>query len=320
MTDLIEYLAMSNKFEISLGVVGMSEGNGHPFSFSSIINGYESDGYKKSKWDVIHSYLRTRDESEFGFPGVEVTHGWTQNTDTTEILCQASNIPHPSSDLSELIESVDAILLARDDFESRRRIAHRILETDKPLFIDKPLATNLADLNKFVPYLASGKLMSCSGFRYARELDILRNSLNRRGTLQLINGVVVNDWERYGVHLVDAVLNTISSEVVAVSPHDAGHDSLNLLLSDDSVFNIDMISNEKNLFQLSFYTDKEHFFVELQDNFTAFRRLLFHFLRQVKTGQPSIPPVDTINVVKIIIAGRLSLKKDKKIYIDELNY
>jgi len=309
---------MSEKSAISLGVVGMSEGNGHPFSFSSIVNGYDSHGYNKSEWDVIHSYLRTRDDSEFGFPGVEVTHAWTQDADTTEILCQASNIPHASRDISELILNVDAILLARDDVESHRSIGHHILQTGKPVFIDKPLATSLDDLAKFVPYLASGKLMSCSGFRFAYELDVLKDSINRQGVLQLINGVVVNDWERYGIHLVDAVLNTVSSDVVAVSPHDANHDSLSLQLSDDSIFNIDTIPHGKNIFQLSFYTDKRHMSVELRDNFSAFRRLLFHFLRQVETGRPAIPPAETINVVKSIIAGRMALNENKKVYIKNL--
>ena len=29
---------------VRVGMIGMSEGNGHPFSFSAIINGYDDDG------------------------------------------------------------------------------------------------------------------------------------------------------------------------------------------------------------------------------------------------------------------------------------
>ncbi len=64
---------------LRLGVVGLSEGNGHPFSFSAIVNGYDDAGMAASGWPVIHDYLRLRDPSEFGGLGAQVTHAWTQS-------------------------------------------------------------------------------------------------------------------------------------------------------------------------------------------------------------------------------------------------
>ena len=32
----------------SIGIIGLSEGNGHPFSYSSIINGYSPEGLAAS--------------------------------------------------------------------------------------------------------------------------------------------------------------------------------------------------------------------------------------------------------------------------------
>lgn len=33
--------ALINKPEISLGIIGMTPGNGHPYSWSAIFNGYD---------------------------------------------------------------------------------------------------------------------------------------------------------------------------------------------------------------------------------------------------------------------------------------
>ena len=48
--------------------------------------------------------------------------------------------------------------------------------------------------------------MSCSGMRYARELDEPRADLAAYGKFKLIRGAIVLSWEKYGVHLLDAVL------------------------------------------------------------------------------------------------------------------
>ena len=51
-----------------VGVIGYSAGNGHPFSFSAIINGYSEEDFLTSGWPVINSYLKQREAEEFGFP------------------------------------------------------------------------------------------------------------------------------------------------------------------------------------------------------------------------------------------------------------
>ena len=50
----------------SIGIIGVSEGNGHPFSYSSIINGYSPEGLAASGWPGIYEYVRRRHASEFG--------------------------------------------------------------------------------------------------------------------------------------------------------------------------------------------------------------------------------------------------------------
>lgn len=303
--------------ELSLGVVGVSEGNGHPYSFSAIINGYNSSGFERSDWDVIHEYLRSKDESEFGFPNVAVTHAWTQYEDETEILCEAARIPNAAESLEALTEAVDAVVIARDDPQCHLEMAVPILETGTPVFVDKPLTTSLTELAEFEPYLRSGQLMSCSGMRYARELDGIRREFDSE-TVKLMNGVVIRDWERYGLHILDAVLHMVDTVPVTVEATPADHDSVSIEFADGSVLHVDALHDSSLMIDLAVYTDQRAETVQLQDNFTAFRRTLYHFIQQVRTGTPAIPPETTMLSIKTVAAGCRALEECDRVVIDDL--
>ena len=91
---------------IRLGIIGINEGNGHPFSFSAIINGFDHEGMKNSGWDVIYNYLKIRHASEFGFDNVQVTHVWTQDPEQTKKIAKASRIPNIVVDMMDMVSEV----------------------------------------------------------------------------------------------------------------------------------------------------------------------------------------------------------------------
>ena len=298
--------------DLDIGIVGVSPGNGHPYSFASIVNGYDTQGFKQSDWEGIHDYLRERDASEFGFPGVEITHAWTQDSDETATLCEAAQIPNAVDDLDTLYEVVDALIVARDDPGSHTRIALPALEEGLPVFVDKPLTVDRGELDTFRPYLQSGQLMSCSGLRYARELDTFRCDSDNR-ELRLVTGVTVKDWEQYSPHLLDPLLRVIDSNPTAVCPVPSPHDSVVVELSNGVPARFDAIGDGPFVLDLSLYTDETIAEVEFRDNFTAFRRTLYHFIEQIRTGTPAIPPETTINVVETVIAGMKACERGQRV-------
>ena len=89
-------------------------------------------------------------------------------------LCAACRIETACGDVSEMLGVIDALIIARDDWESHADLALPFLRSGISVFVDKPLTLNAAELDAFVPFLRSGKLMSCSGLRYAAELDSMR--------------------------------------------------------------------------------------------------------------------------------------------------
>src|SRR5690606_32730941 len=125
-----------------------------------------------------------------------------------------------------MLGAVDAVVIARDDHESHAALATPFLEAGLPVFVDKPLTLDLDELRGFAPYLRSGQLTSCSGMRFAKELDSPRAEWQEYGSVRLVRGAILNDWARYGVHLVDGVFGVTPARPVQVRPLRSPHASV----------------------------------------------------------------------------------------------
>ena len=287
-----------------LGILGVSPGNGHPFSFSAIVNGYDPERFSKAGWPVIQTYLSARNESDFGFPGVAVSHAWTQDPSITAKLCHACRIAHAVERPEDMIGNVDGVLLARDDAESHWTLASPFIEAGIPIFIDKPLTLRQNELEAFWPYLCEGRVMSCSGLRFAVELDILSSELSTIGRLRLVRGSTLNDWAKYGVHLLDAALRTTQLVPTAIRRLPVSHDSLFIETTDGIPIHIDALGAVSRLFHLEVIGEHGRTSVDLLDNFSAFKKTIAVFLDMVRSRRPVLPAVDTWRSISTIIAGQ----------------
>src|SRR5271157_929495 len=288
----------------SIGIIGMSEGNGHPFSYGSIINGYSSEGLAASGWPGIYEYVRRRHASEFGLEGWTITHAWTQYPESTKRLCAACRIPNGVADYGEFVGKVDAVIIARDDYQTHFQMAMPFLETGLPVFVDKPLSVEVSELRAFKPYLESGQLMSCSGMRYSRELDEPRADLAAYGRLKLIRGAIVLSWEKYGVHLLEAALAITPAHPVSVRMVPAEHASAVVRLDDGVLLQIDALGECARTFHVDFFGTQRAGAFDITDNFSMFRCMLWEFAQSIRTGRPAIPPDRTLEIMRVLIAGR----------------
>jgi predicted dehydrogenase len=303
----------------SFGIIGLSEGNGHPFSYSAIINGYSPEGLATSGWPGIYEYVRRRHASEFGLDGWRVTHAWTQDAESTHKLCAACNISTGVTDYREFLGKVDAVILARDDYETHFEIARPFLEVGLPVFIDKPLSMDVSELRAFKPYLETGQLMSCSGMRYSRELDEPRADLSVYGRLKLIRGAIVLSWEKYGVHLVEAILAITPAHPVSVRMQHAEHASAVVRLDDGVLVQIDALGECVRTFHVELFGTQRTAAFDITDNFSMFRRMLWQFAESIRTGQPAIPPDRTLEIMRVLIAGRMACVENREVFLSEIH-
>ena len=286
----------------NIGIIGMhDEGNGHPFSFSAIVNGYNREHFKMANWPGILNYLESKNEKDFGFDGFYITHAWTQDKKITKKLSAACKIPNIVDSPIEMLGKIDALILARDDMHAK--IALPFLKNGIPVFIDKPLTLDKEELNSFIPYLKNGTLMSTSCLRFAKELDSVRSNLSEILPVKLISATVLNGLDKYGIHMIDAIDSLGLLSVNKVKRLDANYDSFQLQSENGPEILLSCLGNVNKTFHLSIFGEKGHIHIDLHDNFSAFKRTLGYFFKMVKDKVPPIEPekvMAPINVPMLI--------------------
>src|ERR1700676_2838607 len=98
---------------IKIGILGMSPGNAHPYSWSAIINGvFDDDEITRVGYPAVSDYLQANKDT-LGLPGAEVIYVWSQNREISESIALTSNIPHIADAPEDMIGQVDAVILCR---------------------------------------------------------------------------------------------------------------------------------------------------------------------------------------------------------------
>jgi hypothetical protein len=236
----------------------------------------------------------------------------------TARLCAAARITHGVADFHEFIGQVDAVIIARDDYSTHLPIAQPFLEAGLPVFIDKPLSIDLAELRILRPYLESGQLMSCSGMRYARELDEPRANLHTYGQLKLIRGAIVLSWEKYGVHLLEAILSITTARPLSITMHPAEHSSASVRMDDGSLLQIGALGEAPPVFRVEIFGTKRIGTFDITDNFSMFRRMLWEFINAIHLRRPAIRPERTLEIMRLLIAGRISRQEGREILLHDI--
>ena len=197
---------------LKLGVIGLSPGNGHPYSWSAIFNGYDPVAMERCGFPVIPRYLEKQHFPQDTIVEAKVTHVWTQDVNLSTHIAKATHIENVVKNLRDFIGNVDAILLARDDAETHLEMARPFLEAGLPIYVDKPLALSILEAEQLIALQQyPGQLFSCSALRYAPELQLEVGQKEKIGEIRSIQAFVPKDWDKYSVHVIEPLLKLIPS-------------------------------------------------------------------------------------------------------------
>jgi hypothetical protein len=116
---------------VKIGIIGYNEGNGHPYSFSAIINGYNASIMETSPYSVIYKYLSERNKDELGIDNCKITHIWTPYPHISNNIAECTYIPNIVADYRDFAGQVDAVIIARDDVDSHFDLIKFFLVTYK---------------------------------------------------------------------------------------------------------------------------------------------------------------------------------------------
>lgn len=291
---------------LRLAVLGMIAGNGHPYSWSAIINGYDPDGMAACPYPSIIQYLEAQPFAQVRIPNAQVTHLWTDNPLEAPTVARAALIPHVVQSPEEVIGKVDAVLIATDDGCDHVRRAQPFIRAGLPIFVDKPLATVLEDLIGFVRFHEAGaRILSSSGMRYAPELDRLIRELPSLGSLRWISSVTCKTWERYGIHALEPVLRVLGPGFLSVRLETgSGIEIAHLMHRSGTQVSLPVIHDGAATFgTMHVLGAAGQAAVRFTDIYGAFRSQLISFLDFVRSGHPPHSFAETVELMAVLIAG-----------------
>ena len=297
-----------NPNKIRLAMLGMVEGNGHPYSWSAIINGdYDTEAMAQCGYPTIPQYLGAQPCNALGIDGAKVTHVWCDDPADAEKVARAARIPNIAEKPEDVIGKVDAVILPTDKGWEHLARAKPFVETGLPVFIDKPLTDREDHLRQFVRWHRQGRhVLSTSAMRYSREFAQLRQRLLEVGELRLLSTTTHKTWERYGIHALEAghpflapggwlsVVNTGTPEANGIHPRH--RDGASVVLA--AIQDLYGASGVVNLYGTDGFLS-----ARFSDTFYAFKKQLEVFVEYLRTGNAPFDFAQTIEQMKIIIAG-----------------
>lgn len=293
---------------IKLGMIGASAGNGHPYSWSAIFNGYDPREMQKCGYPVIPAYLCKQRWPEAQISGATVSSVWTQDFQLSKQIARASYIDHVSSTLDELKDRVDGVLLARDDAENHLTIAKSFLEAGKPIYIDKPIAvtkTALNDLYQVQQYV--GQIFTCSALRYSPDLILSLEDKLALGKIVDISASTPKSWEKYAIHVIEPVLKIIAandklSSTKLILNSDESR-TLNIWWESGTTTNITTLGEVQDEVKIKIKGANSSKTLIFRDTFTAFKLALQDYVDGIVYGECRSSIEFNARVVNLIEQG-----------------
>ena len=291
---------------LRLAMLGMVDGNGHPYSWSAIFNGYDTEEMARCPFPVIPQYLGRQPKSSFGIDGARVTHIWTDDPSDMEMVGRAALIPNRVSRPEEVIGEVDAVIIATDKGWEHVERCRPFVEAGLPLFVDKPLVDNAPDLGIFREWISGGaRIMSSSCMAYAKEFLPYRLQTHELGEIRFASVTTPKSWERYGIHALSAVYPILGSGFL--SARNTGTAERNVVhFKHISGADVVVVSREDmyggfGCLQLCGTVASVQ--LQFRDTFYAFREQLVDFVRYLRTGILPYPFSVTDELMRMVIAG-----------------
>lgn len=295
--------------ELRLGILGMSEGNGHPYSWSAIFNGYEPTTMADCGFPGIPIYLANQKFPDDCIAGARVTHVWTQDALLSQHISNATYIDTVVPSPEDMIGAVDAVLLARDDAENHRQFADPFLAAGLPVYVDKPFAHSRRAAEAFFSQeVRAAQIFSCSALRFAQEMLVPSEELARIGGVTRISAQVPKSWTKYAIHVIDPILANCG-KLPAVSDarvrqFGTENDCTEVSFAWDGgerTCEITAYGREPSPISVSYSGPGGTIRTEFADSFAAFKRALCVFLEDSVIGRHSHAAqiLDAIDILEL---------------------
>ncbi len=295
--------------ELKIGILGFTEGNAHPFSWSAMFNGYDKEEMERwtKPYPTIPVYLSKQPAHTIGIPGAKITHicftGY-EDREMAENCARTTFIPNVVTKPEEMIGQVDAVICATDIGAEHVERCRPFIEAGIPMFIDKPLVDNEEDLQTFVKWHDEGAIFaSSSSLRYNKSLEPFYENHYEFGKLRYICSPMAKKWETYGIHALEGMYNLLGQGYQWVQ-NLGTYESPMVHMYHESGCHVDLPMGIGMCGHgIMILGEAGSTVVQTADSYYTFKKQLDLFVHYLRTGEEPYPFEDTIEMMKIIIAG-----------------
>jgi len=302
MTALVK-----NPGAIRLGIIGMTEGNGHPYSWSAIFNGYDREAMRQiCPFAGIPAYLDKESPTTMRINGAAVTHIYCDRRADAEQVRKCSLIEQVVDAPEEMIGQVDAVVIATDIGSEHVRRARPFVEAGLPVFIDKPLCDNRHDLALFRKWINDEKrpIMSSSSMRYAKELRPYHRRTAELGELRFVSIPMAKKWETYGIHALEAIYPIVGPGFETIQNIGTAERNIVHMTHRNGIdIVIPCIKDMQYGAALQLSGTAGNLTVTSCDTFYAFKAQLQSFVDFLRTGSPEFSFSETDELMRLVIGG-----------------
>ncbi len=298
-----------DKKEITLAVLGITPGNGHPYSWSAMFNGYDRELMgAECPYPAIPEYLNKQPIETLTIPDAKVTHICCtgEGEFSAEHVARCSLIPNVVKNPEDVIGKVDAVIIATDIGSEHVERCRPFVEAFIPVFVDKPMVDNPQDLAVFNRWVEEGKpILSSSSMRYVKEFMPYRVSTHNLGELRFVSTTMGKWWETYGIHAIEGIYPILGPGFI--SCRNIGSKERNLVIFTHECGADVVVCVRKDMLggggMLTLAGTKGADQLRSMDSFYAFKTQLEAFISYLRTGVRPFPYAETEELMRMIIAG-----------------
>ncbi len=310
--------------ELRIGILGMTEGNGHPYSWSAMFNGYDPEEMAKCPYPVIPVYLGKQPKDTLGIPGAKITciccTGY-QERDEAERIAKATLIPEVLDTPEEMIGKVDAVIVATDDGNEHVDRCRPFIEAGIPMFIDKPLVNKEEDLRTFVQWREAGaRFITSSSMRYCKEFEPYYKNRYELGELMYVCSTMAKKYETYGIHALEAMYPLLGPGFVSVR-NTGTYERTVVHIKHESGCNVNIIQGIGMVpHGMMLLGSAGAITLTAGDSYYAFKKQLDLFVHWLRTGEEPFPFAESVELMKLVIGGLRSREEGgREVLLSEID-
>jgi hypothetical protein len=308
---------------LKLGMVGINEGNGHPYSYSAVFNGYNEKALEQEcPFEIIKQYLKEHHRNQEFIKDARITHILTQDRKISESISRIANIENVVDSAKELIENVDAVIFARDDIWNHWDMMKPFIEAGVPIYCDKVMGHDMDSLKKFIANTGeSYPIMTASSFRFSPEVEKAPLTIDK-DKVKTIHAISPCIWIRYAAHLLDPICSIFGYNIDTIqSVGEVDNDTVFIKYKEGLSITVQVIENISLPIEFRCFSDSgiEPYVVQytdptLKSYFLSIYRMLDAFTNMVRKNDFSNAGFsNSVLLNSLILAGEESRFKNGEI-------